>query len=95
MKTEIEWIPIKFRPLTDEEKELFESGFVIDNAFDCPLPDDDEEVLVSTIFGTVMFDTFCRDSDYGCYFEDYDYDQILAWAHKPNPYKEAIKECDT
>ena len=79
------WIPVKFRELMEEEKERFRDE--CDKAFDCPLPDDGQEVLVSTKWG-VDKDTFCIDG-YGVYFENYDADDLLAWMPLPEPYKEA------
>ena len=80
---EEKWIPIKFRELTEDEKEQF--GDVCDKAFDCPLPDDGQEVLLSTKWG-VDKDTFCIDG-YGMYFENYDSENILAWMPLPACYE--------
>lgn len=79
------WIPIKTRPLTEEEKA--EMGTESDYMYDCPLPDDGEEVEITTHLGDVTMDIFCRESG-GCYFENYcDEGEVLAWRHKPEPYK--------
>lgn len=87
-----EWIPIKTRPLTKEEKEHYaEMGYSDDSVtfmYDCPLPDDGEEVLVTDWLGNVEFDTFIRDECDGCYFEENcDDGEVVAWKHKPCPYK--------
>lgn len=87
-----EWIPIKTRPLTKEEKEHYaEMGYSDDSIafmYDCPLPDDGEEVLVTDWIGNVEFDTFIRDENDGCYFEENcDDGEVVAWKHKPSPYK--------
>lgn len=87
----MEWIKIKTRPATEEEQKEFtcagefdEVGFV----YDCQLPDDGQEVLITTCFGTVEKVTFYRDSYYGCYFEQYeDAGDVLAWMPLPLPYK--------
>lgn len=83
-----EWIPIKTRKLTDEEKEEYpDSEFM----YDCKLPDDGEEVLITTSGGHITLDTFCRDE--GCYFETYcDEDDVLAWMPLPKPYKKGGAE---
>lgn len=91
-----EWIPIKTRPLTKEEKEYYaEMGYSDDSVtfmYDCPLPDDGEEVLVTDWLGNVEFDTFIRDECDGCYFEENcDDGEVVAWKHKPIPYKEEEK----
>lgn len=86
-----EWIPIKMRPGTDEEYEEFSQygdcpreDFRV---FECPLPDDDQEVLVTTRWGAVCTDIWHRDVDC-CYFEDYsDDDDVIAWMPLPEPYK--------
>ena len=85
------WIPIKTRPMTEEEKEyyseyLFEGNGLI---YECPLPEDGQEVLVTSKYGSVDKTTFYTDC--GNYFENYeDYDEVIAWQPLPEPYK----ECD-
>ena len=85
------WIPIKTRPLTEEEKEHFISiGWSEDSLefiYNCPLPDDGQEVLITDSMGNVELDTFY--SDDGCYFENNcDADEVIAWRELPQPYKE-------
>lgn len=92
LEAQTEWIPIKTRPLTKEEKEHYaEMGYSDDSVtfmYDCPLPDDGEEVLVTDWLGNVEFDTFIRDECDGCYFEENcDDGEVVAWKHKPSPYK--------
>ena len=82
------WIPVKTRPLTEEEKELYPDYTFI---YDCRMPEDGEEVLVTTKYG-VCTDIYSRD-DEGCYFECYcDDGEVLAWMRFPKPYKESDKE---
>lgn len=85
-----EWIPIKTRALTEEEKKEYEEseiGEFISYMYDCPLPNDGEEVLVTNCVGSVVLDTFCRDYE-GCYFEcNCDEGDVLAWQPLPKPYK--------
>ena len=84
-----DWIPIKTRPMTEEEKEyyseyLFEGNGLI---YECPLPEDGQEVLVTSKYGSVDKTTFYTDC--GNYFENYeDYDEVIAWQPLPEPYKE-------
>ena len=88
------WIPIKMRPGTDEEYEEFSlygdcprEDFRV---FDCPLPDDDQEVLVTTRWGNVCIDTWHGDEDC-CYFEDNcDDDDVIAWMPIPAAYKSEV-----
>lgn len=78
------WIPIKVRALTEEEIEEF--GDECEFIYDCKLPDDGQEVLITTRYG-VAFTTFYTDC--GNYFENYeDYDDVLAWMPLPDPYKQ-------
>lgn len=89
MKEMIEWIPIKTRKLTDEEFEELSEKYDVyfAYAYDCALPDDEEEVLVTTWLNEVEKTTFFRDSYYNCYFEYYeDEGDIIAWAKLPAPY---------
>lgn len=84
------WIPIKTRPMTEEEKE--EIGHEYAYMYDCPLPDDGQEVLVTDWIGNVEIDTFCRDYE-GCYFENNcDDGEAVAWMPKPQPYKAESEE---
>lgn len=87
LETQPKWMPITERKMTDEEVieyglEEFGEGLM----YDCPLPEDGEDVIITTPFG-VRSTTFYR--DYGCYFEDYeDEGEVLAWMSLPEPYKE-------
>jgi hypothetical protein len=89
-KFENSWIPIKTRPLTEEEKEEYpEATFM----YDCPMPDDGEEVLIKTQHGYIYIDIFISDGcgGGGWYYEEFcddDDGEVVAWAPKPKPYKE-------
>ena len=77
-----EWIPFKKRPLTDEEKQEYPDWTYI---FDCPLPDDEEEILLSN-GKYVWTDTFINDGE--CYLDGGDdIDEGMAWMPLPKPYK--------
>lgn len=76
------WIPFKTRPLTDEEKQEYPDWAYI---FDCPLPDDGEEILLSN-GKYVWTDTFINDGE--CYLDGGDdIDDGMAWMHLPKPYE--------
>ena len=88
-----QWIPIKYRQMTDEEREYFEEHglFALTDKdaiiFDCAMPDDGQEILISTKSGYVMSDV-CRIDD-GHYLEDRgDFDGVSAWMPLPEPYKD-------
>ena len=78
------WIPLRMKEITPEDKELlnFEYDDSVTYMWDCPLPDDGEEVLLQTSTGIVMTE---YSLEYG--FEDYNYDELKAWMHKPDEYK--------
>ena len=86
------WIPIKTRPMDEEERREWSEklGYDIEYSdaviFTSQLPDDGQTVLTSNRYGHVCVDTFCNDED-GCYFEDNcDMDGIVAWMPLPEPY---------
>ena len=80
-----DWIPLKTRPMTEEELQA-RSGYSlkhdITELYDCLLPEDGEEVLV-TDGQFVTTDTFYWDD--GCYFDGGDV--WTAWMPLPKPYK--------
>ena len=81
------WIPVKAHPATDEERE---SSPDIDYWFDCEMPDDEQEILVTVKHKnwiSVEKDVCYVDS---CYVLDSGYDwldDIIAWMPLPAPYK--------
>ena len=87
-ETEQRWIPVKWHDCTDEEREKY--GFSDDIAVvsDNVMPDDNQEILVTTSHGYVEKDV--------CYIDDgfsldsgYDWvDDIIAWMPLPEPYRE-------
>lgn len=98
-----EWIPVKYRPLTGEERIAFAEHYGIEycdtvdeKAFDCPMPEDGQEILISTSWGVVE-DEADNDIDgegfivYGLKGNG-DWEGIDAWMPKPEPYKEADNE---
>ena len=96
--TSIEWIEVKFREPTEEEREDLGIDEEDDDAyvFDCKLPEDGQMVLLTIRMKNgdlvVTTDTFCVD-DFGPYFEYFeDFDgrddvEIIAWAPIPEPFK--------
>jgi hypothetical protein len=81
------WIPIKAHPATNEERENRPD---IVYWFDCEMPDDGQEILVTVNHRnwiSVEKDVCCADSDYSL---DSGYDwlnDIIAWMPLPEPYK--------
>ena len=77
------WIPFTRRPMTEEEQKDYPNCTFI---FDCVLPDDGDEILVSN-GRFVWMDVFCNDID-GCYLDGGDdIDEDMAWMPLPTPYK--------
>lgn len=89
------WIPIKMRPGTDEEYEEFckyeECPREDFRVFECSLPDDGVEVLITTKYGYVAVSTFYNDDC--AYFEGYEDDgEVVAWMPLPEAYKKETDE---
>lgn len=91
-RSQSEWIPITFREADDDEyKEFLKRYDDIPReeckVYDCRMPDDGQEVLVTTCGGYVCEDIFCADPDaYG--FENCsDPGDAIAWMPKPESYQ--------
>ena len=94
----VEWHPVKTRPLTDEELRYYYDTYGSDSIpeymLEGPFPEDDQMILIvyplktaNGIEMTVAVDT-CVCDEYGHYLEDFDsFDNIVAWAELPKPYK--------
>lgn len=91
MKEIIEWHKVVTRPLTKKEiadytKRGYQDYELPEYAFNCPLPDDGQEILVATKWGIYAdictYD--CNDVDtlYGLERSG-DWDDVLAWAAMP------------
>lgn len=101
--TDMKWIPITTRKTTREENEKLAEKYGFDPeeldgswSYTCPLPEDGQEVLVTTrVWGYVVIDTFYINEDGTPYFEDHDdEDDLLAWMPLPEPYKDPLDHSD-
>ena len=93
------WIPIKRRPLTEEEREsildYYGANYEFtsdDYAFDCRMPEEGQKILISTPWG-VSIDVCeydCTGNGLSLYSleENGDWDGVTAWLPLPEPYKE-------
>lgn len=75
---ENDWIPFSLDYDEEEQREMLS----------CPLPDEDEEILVTYKNGYVGEDTFLRDGTE--YYLDSNREfvtEAIAWMPKPQPYK--------
>lgn len=94
------WIPVTYRPMTEEEEKEFcvkwgiKEGSLEDwekRVFTCPLPEDGQEILISTRWG--VSEDVCSWDDDSIGLEDRgDWDGVDAWMPKPEPYKKEGKE---
>lgn len=90
-----QWIPVTYRPMTEEEEKEFceklgiKEGSLEDwekRVFTCPLPYDGQEILISV--GRYIYEEICSYDEYGCGLENNgDWDGVDAWMPKPEPYK--------
>lgn len=98
-----QWIPITYRPLTGKERIALAEHYGIEycdtaeeKAFDCPMPEDGQEILISTSWG-VAEDVADNDIDgegFICYGLEGngDWDGVEAWMPKPERYKKGGEE---
>ena len=88
-----EWIPITYRPMDEEEyeefrKEIGELPIEERKVFSCQMPEDDQEILICTLWGGVSQDR-CEINGYGYGLETQgDWDGVIAWMPLPEPPKE-------
>lgn len=97
------WIPITYRSLTVKERIAFAEHYGIEycdtaeeKAFDCPMPKDRQEILISTSWGVVedVADNDIDGEGFICYglAGNGDWDGVDAWMPKPKAYKKGGAE---
>jgi hypothetical protein len=98
-----EWVAIKYRPMTSEERKKFADHYGIEycdtleeKVFDCPMPEDKQSILISTSWG-VDIDVADNDIDgegFICYGLEGngDWSGVNAWRPLPERYKEGGAE---
>lgn len=82
-----EWIPVRYHEITDSERAKNGYPEKWETMFDCKMPEDGQEVLITTRSGYVMEDTSYDDVD-GCFLGCYgDWLDVRAWMPLPEPYR--------
>ena len=93
-----QWIPIRMRPMTSKERIELAKHYGIEycdtseeKAFDCPMPEDGQEILISGSWGVVedVADNDVDGEGFICYGLEGngDWDGVDAWMPKPERYK--------
>lgn len=87
------WIQIKTRPMDDEERDYYEEHYGFrpyddEVMFDCMMPDDGQEILVSFKSGFVSTDICDSDGGFIGLEGNGDWDGITAWMPFPKAYLE-------
>ena len=85
---EFNWIPVEYHRITEEERQ--ENDYPEDWVYyiDSPMPEEGQEILITTNDGYVEKDTCLNDGE--GYYTDSGYDwleDITAWMPLPEPYK--------
>ena len=77
------WHEVITRPPTEEEKEYYsEADVAFDYVFDCEMPEDGQEILIASKWGTDK--DICVIDEEGYWLECCDgWDGIIAWADMP------------
>lgn len=85
------WIPIKWHTITEEERERegYPKEWVI--YLDCEMPEDGQEIIVTTKHGYVEKDVCYLDDGYSL-DSGWDWrEDIVAWMPVPEKYREEVK----
>lgn len=90
-----EWIPVKTRPMTDEERDYWIKHYDYDLEyqdavmFDCKMPEDNQPVWVQSRCGYVYEDVCENDDGMIGLEENGDWNDIVAWMPKyvPEPWR--------
>ena len=81
------WIKVTSHKPDDEERE--EWGEECECVYDCYLPEDGQQVIITDSNGNTNATVFYKDDKYGCYFEYYEgAGDVTAWMPMPEPFKE-------
>lgn len=82
-----EWIPIKYREITEEEQVEECPTDYCNYIFICDMPKDEERILVTN--GIAVWSDMCCIDEEGHYLDSgYNWLDVTAWKPLPEPYKE-------
>lgn len=93
VQPEPRWIPVKTRPMTEEERQEWSEALDYDIEyedaviFDCKMPEDGQEILVSYRKWINMDKCEIDDGVYGLEGMG-DWGDVIAWMPLPEPYRE-------
>ena len=92
-----EWIPVKIRKMTEEEKKYYKDHDLFceaDEIFDCPMPEHEQEILITREVGgkRIVEPDQCFNEDGYELWSDIDWADVIAWMPYPKPYKEEDNE---
>lgn len=86
-RTTDDWIPVEWHYCTDAERDEYGFGKDIAVVLDCEMPNDEQEILVTTSHGYVEKDVCYIDDGYSL-DSGYDWlEDIKAWKPLPEPYR--------
>ena len=88
-----DWIPVKWHRITEEERKREGYPKEWEYHFDCEMPEDGQEILVTRRVWGVDKDICYCDGEYSLDSGD-DWMIILAWKPLPKPYKADMREND-
>lgn len=77
------WIPVRWHSISENERKTM--GSMITYVFDGPMPDNEQEILVTHKEYGVSVDTCCYEEYYSLE-SDFDWRDITAWMPMPSPY---------
>lgn len=80
-----QWIPVTWHNTTEDDGIDMQKYLI---CFDCPMPEEDQEILVCGKNGNIWLDTCCSYDGYVLDSGNDWVDDISAWMPLPEPYRE-------
>ena len=102
MASGTEWIPVKYRDMSQEEIERYSKYTEATKMFDCKMPEHQESILITIEYEYrgekrryVDADVCELDDEYGYSLEKHDWEDVVAWMPMIDAYWEDKKAGDT